>query len=125
MKTLNITFLAASFLFISCGGEPNGTTTEEVIADCPTENLSFKADIWPIIETNCLPCHNSEDYARKADGNLFAGYADIKAKLDEGLLIGNIEHLPGFINMPYKKKKIGDCEIAKIKSWAKAGALDN
>lgn len=125
MKTFNIVLLAASFLFISCGGETGSSATEDTSAACPTEKLSFKADIWPIIESNCLPCHNSEDYARKADGNLFAGYADIKAKLDEGLLVGNIEHLPGFINMPYKKKKISDCEIAKIKAWVADGAMDN
>ncbi len=125
MKTIYFALFATITLLSSCGGESGSTTTEANTANCSTEEMSFKADIWPIIESNCLPCHNSEDYARKADGNLFAGYADIKAKLDEGLLIGNIEHLPGFINMPYKKKKIGDCEIAKIKAWVADGAVDN
>ena len=114
----------SSVLLLSCGGE-SGASEAVAESTCVTENLSFKADIWPIFEANCLPCHNSEDYARKADGNLFDGYASVKEKLDEGLIIGNIEHTSGFIKMPYKKTKIADCDIDKIKAWAKAGALDN
>lgn len=110
-------------IICSCTEIKEETTTE--VVECKIDSLSFKKDILPIFESNCFSFHNKEKYASKADGNLMQSYGDIKKLLDEGLIIGNIERKAGFIGMPYKKEKIDSCDIEKIKSWAKQGALNN
>lgn len=110
--------------FCSCSTKTSTTNDEESVV-CHTEELSFKTDVLPIFESNCFSCHSEENYASDADGNLMVGYADIKKYLDEGLIMGNIEHRAGFLKMPYRKAKLDDCDIDKIKAWVKAGALDN
>lgn len=117
-----IMFLISVFFLVGCGNKELKKKEKEV---CFEEEPSFAKDVWPIFESNCLHCHGLANYARKADGNLFLGFEDVKNKLDEGLIIGNIEHKPGFINMPYRKKKISDCEIEIIKEWVRLGGKDN
>lgn len=121
-KTIGAVVLVVSMF--ACGEE---IKEEEIVdtIDCGVDSLSYKKDILPIFESNCFSCHSEENYAKKADGNLMVGYSDIKKFLDEGLVIGNIEHKQGFINMPYKKAKIDSCDIEKIKAWAAEGALEN
>ena len=113
------------FLFSFLVGCGTAEVQEELKDVCFDGEPTFSKDVWPIFQSNCVHCHGAEVYARKADGNLFSGYDDVKSKLDEGLIIGNIEHQPGFINMPYRKNKITDCEIQIIKSWVHAGAKNN
>lgn len=125
MKVAYIIISSALFLFSSCDSGKLKEPVQSVNDVCYESVPTFKNDVWPIFESNCLHCHGVSNYARKADGNLFSGYDDVKSKLDEGLIIGNIEHKQGFINMPYRKKKITACEIEVIKAWVAAGAIDN
>lgn len=122
MRILSVMLIASIFMLSSCGSSGGEAAKESA---CNTENLSFKTDVLPIFESKCFSCHNEENYASDADGNLMVGYSDIKKYLDEGLIIGNIEHTAGFLKMPYRKAKIEDCEIAMIKAWVKDGALNN
>ena len=107
-----------------CGSVP-GEDTAEAENKCYEDSVSYEADVKPIFEANCFSCHNEEKYASKADGNKMYTYEHIKGKIDEGLVLGNIKHLPGYINMPYKKEKIDSCSIAIIERWIKTGYKKN
>lgn len=110
-------------LLFSCGTIPETETAE---AGCEIqETVSYATDIVPILESNCYRCHNTEDYASKADGNLLEGYDNIKKKIDEGLVYGNIAHLPGFLKMPRRTAQIDSCDIATVKAWIDQGAPNN
>jgi len=125
MKRTSHFLIGLAFLGFSCSSSPTETTEEATTSDCKTTMLSYKTDILPIFESYCFECHNEEKYASRADGNLMNSYATIKAMLDKGLIVGNIEHEKGFVKMPNRKKKLPDCEIAKIKAWVAEGAKEN
>lgn len=89
---------------------------------CNTENMSFSADIVPIITTNCYACH---DQANAFGGVVLDNYNGVKNAVNNSTLLGVIRHEAGFSPMPKGGNKLLDCEIAKIESWITGGALDN
>ena len=121
MKILPSLFVIIAFL-TSCDNGANKSADNE---GCETTQVTFKNDVLPIFEQNCFSCHNEEDYARKADGNKMDSYELIKLKIDDGLVLGNIKHEKGFVNMPYRKKQLEPCDIQTIEIWINNGALND
>lgn len=90
--------------------------------ECQTENMSYADDIIPIISTNCYACHASNVNF----GNVtLDSHTDISVHVDNGRLMGSINHQSGFSPMPQNANKLLDCEIEKIESWIVDGAPDN
>ena len=92
--------------------------------ECITTNMSYAANIQPIIQTNCYTCHSVS--AAPANGNIILeGYSEIKKYATSGQLVGAIKWQSGYSPMPKDRPQLSDCNIAKIESWVNAGALDN
>lgn len=90
--------------------------------ECVTENVNYSEEILSIISTNCYSCHN----AASNFGNVtLEGYAALKARVDNGQLLGVIRHESGFSPMPKNQPQLVDCDIAKIEVWVAAGAPNN
>lgn len=91
----------------------------ELVDTCPTDSLTFQADIEPIFIQNCnnSGCHNSGS----SFGD-FTSYAGIKSKIDDNDKIRQrviIEKsMPASAPLP-------DCEIRKLTAWLDAGAPNN
>lgn len=99
-------------------------TTDELFdfSDCQTENMSYQNNIAPIIANHCLDCHNA---VANLGGVTLETYTDLKMWVDNGRILGAIQHLPGFIPMPQVGDKLSDCQIDKIESWIEDGAPNN
>jgi len=82
--------------------------------------MSFKNDIQPILNTNCIGCHNS-DYS--GDVKLY-DYENVIKVAKEPRFVGVISYDPNYKGMP-TSGKMSDCNINKIKSWVSQGALNN
>lgn len=81
----------------------------------------FATFVQPIVQNKCQGCHN----AVSAGGGIkLTTYAEIKACVATGKFWGSINYLAGFSAMP-KGTKLSACELAKIDSWIKRGALNN
>jgi hypothetical protein len=91
-------------------------------AVCDTNNMSYSADIIPILESICFSCHGN---GLSENGINFDTYSGVKAVADNGKLVGAISHAAGFVAMPQSAPKLSDCNINKIKSWVNAGAANN
>lgn len=116
--------LMTTFAVFSCSTvEESGEASSDFV--CEMDSVSYVKDIVPILEANCYECHNEEEYAKKADGNLLQGYDALKKKVDKGLVVGNINHEKGFIGMPYRRAKIDSCARLKIMKWVEMGAPNN
>jgi hypothetical protein len=90
---------------------------------CDTDNVSYSADIAPVIQQNCWTgCHNGSN---PLSGFLMEDYAGVKAKVDDGRLLGAIRRDAGFEPMPQDQPKLDDCTIDKFASWIAAGAPNN
>ena len=112
-------FLICILTLVSCKKDNLG---QEVNPDCVTTNVSFSSTISGIINTNCLSCHG---YGNPSGGFSLTTYSGVKAKVDDGRLLGAVSHSPGYSPMPDGAPKLSQCDIAKIKSWIEAGALNN
>src|SRR2546426_1084710 len=91
--------------------------------------LLFRDTIQPVIEKNCLPCHNAKvkqagldlstrESALKGNEN---GPVVVVGKPEDSRLYKLVARIsePG---MPFKSPKLPDATIAKIAEWIKAGA---
>lgn len=120
--------LAATFVFALQGCYyDNEEELYPSAAGCETENMTFTADVWPVISASCTGCHSGAN----PSGNIsLENYADVAAGAaigegNYGSLYGVINHSSGNSPMPKNSSKLSDCTIAKIKAWIDQGALDN
>lgn len=90
---------------------------------CDTTSVSFKADVLPILKNNCFSgCHNGSS---PTSGFKLETYQDVKAKVDDGRLVGAVTRQPGFVAMPFNRPVLPQCEQDIIVAWVTQGALDN
>lgn len=94
---------------------------------CETDNMSFAADVWPVINASCTACHSG---ASPSGGIALGNYAEVAASAavaagNYGSLYGVISHASGNSPMPKNSNKLPDCTISKIKAWIDQGAADN
>ena len=91
---------------------------------CDTTNLSYSADINPIIQENCAisGCHTN---STMAGSFTFETYTGFHQAVQHERLIGAIHHQSGFVPMPHNRPQLSDCDIAKITQWVSVGAPNN
>ena len=104
----------------SKGPEP---TPVAVACSDPTA-ATYAAVIAPIYDAQCRSCHGSSTYQALGGGHDFSTYQGVKSQ-PTSLLIGCIEHQPGFDAMPKGAAKLSDCDIARIEAWITAGQPNN
>jgi hypothetical protein len=100
---------------------------EEILyppTSCVTENMSYQANIVPILERNCYACHSTVDGPN--NGNIIVeGYTELIKYVDSGQLSGAINHQSGYSAMPKDAPKLSSCDISKIDQWILDGAPNN
>lgn len=120
---LALVLFLGSLIFYSC----ESNNEEELYSDlqknvCDTTNLSFMDDISPFLDNRCIGCHNFQN----ANGEIrLDNYDEVKKNVDNGRLLGAIEHQPGFEPMPLNQPMLPECDINRIKAWINAGAMNN
>ncbi|MCU0334052.1 MAG: cytochrome c [Chitinophagaceae bacterium] len=90
---------------------------------CDTTAATFSAKVLPLMNTNCNVCHGGT--ASAGAGIKLDTYTGVRAQLTAGRLLGSLQHQSGFSAMPKGGTKLSDCNIAIIKAWVNAGALNN
>jgi uncharacterized membrane protein len=106
--------------WIAQGAKSNGC--DENAGGCDTVNMSFSADVFPIIQNKCLGCHSGTS----PQGNVrLETHAQISNHAGSGKLLGAIDHQSGYTPMPYNRPKLDECTIAKIGSWINDGVQNN
>jgi hypothetical protein len=122
----NITAIAVIGLFIliisitGCYNDKEEVLYPDTI--CDTANVTYSRSIVPILSSNCITCHggNTPSAGIKLDA-----YADVKIQATNGRLWGAVSHATNFSPMPKNAAKMSICNLAKIKKWLDAGALNN
>ena len=89
---------------------------------CVTTNMSLQTDIIPILETNCYVCHSAA--AHNGDV-ILEGYNELIKQVNNGKLLGAINHEPNFFAMPQGAPKLSTCDISKIEHWIVEGKKNN
>lgn len=100
-------------------GAKNGTNCS---SPCDSNNFKYSTDIRPLTEKYCQGCHNSTSLQ---GGYAFDSYAGLKKVVDNGRLLGAINHLGGYSPMPKGGVKLSACQIRQVEKWVADGAQNN
>lgn len=128
MKPLRMLFLALPFmmgLLVSCeynnaeeffsqSGQPDPCNHPDVI--------SYQDDIIPLIDRSCEGCHDLND---GRGGVFLEGYDNIFVHVQDGSLLGSIEHESAFEAMPRNRAQLPQCDISLVEKWIQNGAPNN
>jgi uncharacterized membrane protein len=98
-------------------------------SDCPSQScdstgtMSFSTQINPLIQTNCVGCHNG---TLASGGINLSSYNQIALSAqtirnNTPLLLGVIKRQQGFIAMP-PTFSLDACAVTKIEKWINQGA---
>jgi uncharacterized membrane protein len=94
-------------------------------ATCDTVNVSFAKDIKPLIDAQCVGCHNTQS---PTAGISLSTHAEIQVYANSGQLFGVLSWTPpytGTKQMPPSGPKWNNCNLSKLNSWIKKGAPNN
>jgi uncharacterized membrane protein len=89
---------------------------------CDSSSFTFSTAIKNIISTKCQGCHSGTSAGGGID---LTAYTGVKAQVTNGKLWGSINFHTGYSPMPKNGSKLSDCELAQIRKWIDAGALNN
>lgn len=119
MKIISLFFTASllvaiSSSFFSCSKDkvPN-----YIDPNC-IDTVSFSATVLPIIQQNCVSCHN----VGNSTGYTFSNHTNISNQ--SSAILGAIQG-QGFLQMPQVGPVLPDSTIQFIKCWVSQGKLNN
>ncbi len=108
-----------------------------LLTACGEKEVSFKADIQPILAKNCLECHATGGAGAEKSGLLMSSYDDLMkgtrfgaiVKPGDGLTSALIMLVEGrvdpSIRMPHHKEPLSKNQIALLRAWVEQGAKNN
>ncbi len=96
--------------------------TTNCASTCDTTAFTYSADIAPMMGTYCNGCHSG---SFPSGGINTSTHAGLQTSVNNGSLLGSVQHASGFSAMPKSAAKMDDCNITKIRKWIQAGALNN
>lgn len=114
MKILFNTFLICALLLFSCTREK----VTPVDLQCNT-TISFTTDVLPIMEANCVSCHQPGNVSGGYD---LSSYTAIAANANA--IVGSMK-ANGYQLMPIGGPALADSTIQKISCWIQQGKQDN
>lgn len=88
----------------------------------PAVSPLFSADVLPILNKKCNNCHGGSS---PSAGIKLDTYPEVLKYVNNGSLMGSINHLSGFSPMPKNTGKMSQCEIDQIQNWINSGKLNN
>jgi hypothetical protein len=125
MKILIPTALIILMSITSCYYDSKEYLFPQVSSGCDTTNITFNLSVKPILSNHCLSCHSNGTAASLGANIRLEGYADVKARVDDGRLWGSISHSGGFSPMPKGSSKLNDCKLTIVQKWIEDGAPNN
>jgi hypothetical protein len=113
-KIFGTTLVFGFFLLVSCKKDKVSPTN----VNCTT-TISFANDIMPIMQDNCIGCH---DQGNASGGYDFSSYTAVSANAVAAL--GSMKS-NGYQLMPQGGPALPDSVIQKVECWIAQGKQDN
>lgn len=110
MKTIILSSILAVIITISACKKPVATT------DCGSTFSTYTTNVKPILDANCVGCHNGSN---KSGGYDLSTYSHAKNAKDA--IVGAVQHASGFAPMPQGGSKLDDASIKLINCWSQNG----
>ncbi len=98
-------------------GMQNNSCDIAISAHAATE-ITFENHINPLLQNNCVSCHNQSNTAAGID---LTDYFTIMTQTQNGKIFKTISHAEGVVAMPLNAEKLLDSEIEMFATWEKTG----
>jgi hypothetical protein len=119
---LKISILALAITLSGCYYD-NEETLYPGSANCTIPTTStFSGNVLPLLNNRCNSCHSGGSPSGGID---LTTYTQVIKYVENGKLMGSINHSAGFSAMPQNTGKMSSCEIGTIQAWIDLGALNN
>jgi uncharacterized membrane protein len=90
--------------------------------DCDTTSVKYNVQVTSVLNKNCNACHSKTS----ASGSVILdSYGEVKKYVDNGKLVGAINHKAGYKAMPPSGTKMTDCNLKTIQIWIDNGAQND
>src|SRR5688572_440758 len=123
LKKSVFAFAALCLALASCSSDSEDLLNDPTPNTCDTTTVTYSATITPLITKHgCLSCHSG---TAPVGGFVLTSYSAVKAKVNDGRLLGAISHANGFSPMPQGGNKMPECDINQFRAWINRGALNN
>lgn len=108
-----------------------------LLAACGARQVSFKADVQPILAQSCLECHTAGGAGYEKSGLLMSSYDDLMKGTRFGAIVKPGDSLTSTlimlvegradpsIKMPHNKEPLSKEQIALLRNWVDQGAKNN
>ncbi|MDR3680980.1 MAG: hypothetical protein P4L41_13530 [Flavipsychrobacter sp.] len=92
---------------------------------CDTTKFTYAAAIVPILKNNCYSCHATAAAPSSGGGIVLDNYIALTVQVQNGKLLGDLQHQSGYNYMPLGGNKLQDCQITQVRRWIANGAPNN
>ena len=108
-----------------------------LLSACGEKEVSFKADIQPILAKSCLECHAAGGAGAEKSGLIMSSYEDLMKGTRFGVIVKPGDALTSAlimlvegrvdpsIRMPHHKETLSKDQIALLRAWVEQGAKNN
>jgi len=108
-----------------------------MLAACGQKDVSFKADVMPILQQNCLECHTEKAEGAQKSGLVMESYDSLMKGTRFGAIVKPGDSLTSALNMlvegraapsirmPYHKNALPKEKAELLKKWVDQGAKNN
>ena len=108
-----------------------------LLSACGEKEVSFKADIQPILAKSCLECHAAGGAGAEKSGLIMSSYEDLMKGTRFGVIVKPGDALTSAlimlvegrvdpsIRMPHHKEPLSKDQIALLRAWVEQGAKNN
>lgn len=122
--TLKIIFLLAIATLAGCYYDSEERLYPKRYNPCDDIEVTFSVTVTTILQP-CQQCHSNSQASSAGSGIKLQDYTDVMTVVNNGKLMGSINHANGFVPMPDGGGKLPDCEIAQLQKWIDSGSPNN
>jgi WD40 repeat protein/mono/diheme cytochrome c family protein len=113
---------------------PGNAAEKSSAAEAASRKVSYYHDIRPILQANCLGCHQPSkskggyvmtDFKKLLTGGDSEGVAIVPKQPGKSAILKMVTPQDGEVRMPKGKTPLEDSEVALLRSWIQQGAQDD
>lgn len=95
--------------------------------NCDTTDISYSADIVPLLQNSCYSCHSIANAPVSGDGLILEGYTNLVTYINRSGddLVNSVKQNGKALAMPRGAPKLNNCAIKAIEAWVLQGKLNN
>ena len=108
----------------SCYYDSEERLYPQISDPCSDTNVTFSGTVTTILQP-CQSCHSNSNASSSGKGIKLHDYSDVMVHVNNGKLMGSINHANGYLPMPNGGGKLADCEISQLQKWIDNGSPNN